>query len=83
MADKVKDVKETKEEEKKTRRVIPIEEKIAKAEKKVEFYKKNLASAERKLAELKLKQQEGRVNALFDKMLKSGKSIEELEEMFK
>lgn len=83
MADKVKDVKETKEEEKKTRRVIPIEEKIAKAEKKVEFYKKNLASAEKKLAELKLKQQGDRVNALFDKMLKSGKSIEELEEMFK
>lgn len=82
MADEVKEVKETTEEGKKTRRVIPIEEKIASAEKKVAFYKKNLASAEKKLAELKLKQQGDRVNALFDKMMKSGKSIEELEKMF-
>ena len=83
MADEVKEVKETKVEEKKTRRVIPIEEKIAEAEKKVAFYEKNLVSAKKKLAELKLKQDEGRVKALFDKMMKSGKSIEELEGMFK
>lgn len=82
MADEVKEVKETKAEDKKTRRVIPIEEKIAEAEKKVEFYKKNLASAEKKLAELKLKQNKKRVDALFEKMMKSGKSIEELEGMF-
>lgn len=82
MADEVKEVKETKEEGKRTRKAIPIEEKIKKAEKRVAFYKKGLESAEKKLAELKLKQEEGRVKALFDKMMKSGKSIEELEGMF-
>ena len=78
MADEVKEVVE----EKKKRRVIPIEEKIAEAEKKVAFYKKNLESAEKKLAELKVKADKKRFEALMDKIAKSGKSIEELEQMF-
>ena len=78
MADEVKEVVE----EKKKRRVIPIDEKIAKAEKKVAFYKRNLESAEKKLAELKVKADQKRFEALMDKIAKSGKSIEELESMF-
>lgn len=78
MADEVKEVVE----EKKKRRVIPIDEKIAKAEKKVAFYKRNLESAEKKLAELKVKADQKRFEALMDKIAKSGKSIEELEQMF-
>ena len=83
MADEVKKVKETKAEEKKTRRVIPIEEKIAQAEKKVAFYEKNLASAKRKLSELKMKQDKNKKDKAIEMIMQSGKSWDEVMDMFK
>lgn len=74
---------EKKEKTKRVRNTISLEEKIAKAEKKVDFYEKNLESAKKKLQELKMKQDSDKQKKAMELIMQSGKSWDEVIEMFK
>lgn len=61
-----------------TRRTIPIDEKIAAQEAKVQKLQERLAKETEKLKALQVKKAKGEKKDLFDMLLNSGKSVEEI-----
>jgi len=74
---------EKKEKAKRVRHTVSLEEKIKKAERRVAYYEENLESAKKKLQELKMKQESDKQKKAMELIMQSGKSWDEVIEMFK
>ena len=68
-------------EVKKAKKVATIEERIEKLENAISRYEKLLKKAKESLATLQKKKREDDIKSLFDALLESGKSVDEIKSM--
>ena len=68
-------------ETKKQKKVVPIEERIQKLENAITRYESLLKKAKTSLETLQKKKREDDIKSLFDALLESGKSVDEIKSM--